>query len=178
MIGLSTSVFGNPPEEPSIGISCDRHAKNIRLNYIWHGSTKFELPDAQEWISTSTLVTVGDRDTERPYWKAKTPTTRNCTIDGKKYVVSVEPHIYNRNILGRCGAVISGAVSIRQGSQEILKRTPFHADCSNTEIVSEITFHAASSRIEIQTASGNKTELQPNPRAIPDSRKSGSTAKH
>jgi hypothetical protein len=170
---LTGIAVADPADEPSVGITCDRHANLIRLNYLWRDYAGFELPDAKEWISTSTLVTVEGADTERPRWKAKAPITRKCQIGGKSYVVMVEPHIYSHNLQGRCGAGISAAVSVKQAESLIVKRTPFHTDCFSTDIIAELTFRPLEDRVILRMADGGEYDMRPNTTVKTDARKSG-----
>jgi hypothetical protein len=173
LLAVAPSASADPPDEPAVGFTCDQDAKAIRLNYLWRDYPDFELPEATEWLETSTLVTVLGRDTERPRWKEEAPVTRRCTLGAHSYLVSVEAHIYNYRIMGRCGGVISAAVSIRQDQQFVLTRTPFREDCFSDEIISEIVFYPEEARIVIRMADHREREMRPNNTVEPDARRNG-----
>lgn len=157
VLALALPGRAEPPDGPSVGIACDPATRTLTLHYRGPGES---VPDATAdgaWIRASRLATVVDPDGSRPRWKAKAAVVRRCAIGGQRYTVRVYAHIFNPDILGRCGAAISAAASIMRREQVLLPRTPFEADCSREDAIVMTVLHADTGRIETRRTDAHET---------------------
>lgn len=82
---------------------------------------------------------------------SSTVVTNTCRLSGGEYRVTLEPHIFSNDLNGRCGAAISGAVTVTRDGREVLERTAFEDYChGNAPIITMIRISGASGESEIK----------------------------
>jgi len=52
-----------------------------------------------------------------------------CNLKYGDYTIYIRPEVFNRNVLGGCGAVISGNISIMSGNKVIIDKVALREDC-------------------------------------------------
>lgn len=85
-------------------------------------------------IEIGKLVTIEEKD-DHPVVTVTKQEKVYCKYESYVYTVLVEPEIFNYNVLGRCGASSSSAVTVFNGENKVLSKTAFLNDCmSETKI--------------------------------------------
>lgn len=78
--------------------------------------------------------------------------TKECKLSSKKYTAILEPHIFNYNLDGTCGASVSTAITILANDISVMERRPFEFHCiGNTDIITGVKVIGASGEIKIRT---------------------------
>lgn len=78
--------------------------------------------------------------------------TKECKLSSKKFTVILEPHIFNYNLDGTCGASLSTAITILADDISIMERKPFEFHClGNTDIITGIKAIGSTGEIKTRT---------------------------
>ena len=77
---------------------------------------------------------------------------KECQLSSKKYTVILEPHIFNYNLDGTCGASVSIAITILNNDISVMERKPFEFHCiGNTDIITGIKVIGSTGEIKTRT---------------------------
>jgi len=76
---------------------------------------------------------------------------RACQLSSGEYLTTLEPQIFSRDLSGRCGASISGAVTVEFDGIDIQERLPFEDYChGNAPIITRVTVFGKTSEVKIK----------------------------
>ena len=127
---------------PLITYKCDAEADIIEItnSLLKNGQgANFKYSDEDGTYSPWDLVEIAQKsDATRIIRTNKL--IKVCTLSSGEYTVEIEPQVFNKDLAGRCGASISGAVTILHNGIELLERTAFEDYChGNAPIITRIT---------------------------------------
>jgi hypothetical protein len=127
---------------PLISYKCDADADIIEItnSLLKNGQgANFKYSDEDGTYSPWDMVEIAQKsDATRIIRTNKI--TRVCNLSSGDYTIEIEPQVFNKDLNGRCGASISGAVTILHDGIELLERTAFEDYChGNAPIITRIT---------------------------------------
>jgi len=132
--------------QPAVGIDCfrDRDTMTIRYFSVSNGYA-FDSNTYDPW----SLVQISDSP-EKTIIIGTSHRDHYCRFRSVTIRVRIEPEVFNGNVLGRCGAAISAAVTVFRGNRRILNRYAFQTDCHDPkEPVAEIRVDARTGHIQM-----------------------------
>ena len=140
---------------PLITSNCDT-AKNIFLvtNTLFKdGKEKtFKYSDADGTYSPWDMVKIKDNKIID-----SSSIKKDCKLSSAKYTAILEPQIFNHNLDGKCGAVISTAITILADGEELQERKSFEFHCTgNTKIITGVKVIGKTGEIKIRAVPRHK----------------------
>jgi hypothetical protein len=77
--------------------------------------------------------------------------SKSCKLSSGEFKTTLEPQIFSRDLTGRCGASISGAVTIELDDTEVQERLPFEDYChGNAPIITRVTVFGKTGEVKIK----------------------------
>ena len=138
---------------PLVTYKCDPEADIITLSNSLLKSDEgasYQYSDADGTYSPWDLVEI-DRKTERTKIVRTKKIIKKCKLSTGEYTVTIEPHVFSRNLDGACGASISSAFTITYDNFDIRERTPFEDYCrGNSPIITRVTVFGKTSDVKIK----------------------------
>jgi hypothetical protein len=148
-----TAVRAADSVYPQITTKCDAEANVLTITHSLLKSDNGEAPDyttADGTYSLWDMVTVA-HETDSTRIIKSTKATRRCELSSGEYTVILEPKIFSEDLESRCGAMISGAVTITRNGHEILEHTAFEENCNDkTPIITRITVFGKTAEYKIK----------------------------
>jgi hypothetical protein len=137
LIIAAICVWGHPGAQANelnrvISYTCDRQNYQINIGYEVIVGTQPKYFDAElsgKYDPGSLIDIVDDGDKTVVVWSGSIK--KECDINKRKYTIIIEPQVFNTNVLGRCGAALSGAAIVYRKNKVVLERTPFEEDCND-----------------------------------------------
>jgi hypothetical protein len=136
-----------------VGYKCDENLNALFLTYVGAyneaGEDMVRNKGPQQWDPDSLIATMKDDD----HIGTLKTVHGQCKLKDGVYKITIGPSPGNFNIQGRCGAFMSAWAEVRHGSEVILSRYEFEADCHDTKtpITTEIIIKAGSNKPIIKT---------------------------
>jgi hypothetical protein len=142
--------------EPVIRYACDRNKGTLHISNTGQYNQAFPFSATDGTYSPWALVTYAD-----PPYNATIAGTQSiqktCRLNKHSYRVLLEPQVFNYNRLGRCGAAISGAVTLYRGRALLLKRTAFEQDChDNLPVITTVEVNGKTGIVTLHTVEKQK----------------------
>jgi len=110
----------------------------------------FKYSDEDGTYSPWDLVEI-TRKTSRTRIVRTKKITKTCSLSTGEYTITLEPHIFSRDLSGVCGASISSAFTITLDGFDIKGRTPFENFCQgNAPIITRVTVFGKTSGVKIK----------------------------
>ncbi len=82
---------------------------------------------------------------------------KDCKLSSANYSIILEPQIFNNNLDGFCGAVVSTAITILANDEVIKERKAFEFHCSgNTKIITGVKVIGKTGEIKIRAVPRHK----------------------
>ncbi len=76
---------------------------------------------------------------------------KECKLSSANYTIILEPQIFNNDLAGFCGAVVSTAITILANDEVIKERKAFEFHCSgNTKIITGVKIIGKTGKIKIR----------------------------
>jgi len=99
----------------------------------------FNYSDADGTYSPWDMVEI-DRSTPQPKIVKTSKLTKICNLSSGAYTITIEPHLFGRDLTGKCGSAISAAVTVTYDGLDILERTPLEDFCKgNAPVIIRVT---------------------------------------
>ncbi|MBN1381409.1 MAG: hypothetical protein JXA41_07030 [Deltaproteobacteria bacterium] len=136
-----------------VGYECDKEANTITLSYTGahneDGEKMVANKSSRQWELWSLVATIKDED----HIGSLKTIQHQCELKDGTYTITIGPSPGNFNIQGRCGAFMSAWAEVRRGSNVVLPRHDFEADCHDTEtpVTTAIIIKAGSRKPIIKT---------------------------
>ena len=138
---------------PLVTYKCDPEADIITLTNSLLKSDEgasYKYSDADGTYSPWDLVDI-DRKTERTRIVRTKKIIKKCKLSTGEYTVTIEPHVFSRNLDGACGASISSAFTVTFDGFDIRERTPFEDYChGNSPVITRVTVFGKTSEVKIK----------------------------
>ena len=149
----ATDVVADSTIYPLVTYKCDPEADIITLtNSLLSGEegAAFKYSDEDGTYSPWNLV-----DIDRTPYRTRVVRTRKinkqCTLSSGEYTVTIEPHVFSRNLKGTCGAAISSAFTISYDDFPVQSRTPFDSYCrGNSPVITRVTVFGKTGEVKIK----------------------------
>jgi hypothetical protein len=133
--------------EPVVTVEC-QPANNIVVIYYYVVPSDFNFASGVGTYRPGALIEVTQVG-ERVYVNRTLHTDHVCKLGVGTVRVRIEPHVFNYNVLGRCGAAISAKVRVSRGRTSLLNHT-FQTHCFDREPpVSRIHIEARTGRVHM-----------------------------
>ena len=138
---------------PKLTYNCDRENDRVVVtNSLLKGgdAASFRYSDADGTYNPWDLVTI-DSASSRPRIIERSRLVKQCELSSGVYTITLEPHTFGSYLDGRCGAMISSAITVSLDGIDILEKTSFEAYChGNSPVIVKVTTHGASAEVEIK----------------------------
>jgi hypothetical protein len=132
--------------QPAVWVECNASSDAVLIHYLEVSSNHVFAPK-EGFFDPWALVTIKD-DGDRTTIVRTMYAEYSCRLPSGVVRVRVEPYVFNSNVLGRCGAAISAAVTAFRGQRVLMPRYAFETDCLRpTQPVYEIRIEGKSGRV-------------------------------
>lgn len=149
---LSANNTGNTIY-PLVSYDCDTDADILTLTNSLLSSEEgagYKYSDEMGTYSPWNLVDI-DRHQDRTHIVRTRKITKECALSRGTYTVTLEPHLFSRNLSGNCGATISSAFTVSFDNFDIKERTPFEDYCrGNSPIITRVTVFGKTGEVKIK----------------------------
>lgn len=128
---------------PLIAYACDKNNNEIIIinsqDYESDPPSKYyhNDDDSLQQYDPWKLVTITD-DEKGTRITDTSEIKEECNLKYGDYTIYIRPEIFNGNVLGRCGAAISGNISIMSGNKVILDEIALQEDCHVKKYIKKI----------------------------------------
>jgi hypothetical protein len=138
---------------PLVSYKCNPEADIITLtNSLLKGEegASYKYSDEEGTYSPWNLVEI-DRRPDHTHIVRTKKIIKQCVLSSGEYTITLEPHIFSRNLDGNCGATISSAFSVSFDNYDIKERTPFEDYCrGNSPIITRVTVFGKTGEVKIK----------------------------
>lgn len=162
LIAITANTAGAAAAEiiyPLITYKCNPQADIITLSNSLLKSDEgaaFKYSDEDGTYSPWDLVEI-DRRTERTRIVHTRKITKTCNLSSGDYTITLEPHVFNRNMTESCGASISSSFTVSHDGVDIQARTPFEDYCrGNSPIITRVTVFGKTGEVKIKRIARHK----------------------
>ncbi len=149
----ATRVSAGETIYPLVTYKCNPDADIITLTNSLLSSEEgasYEYSDENGTYSPWNLVEI-DRNTARTRIVRTRKITKQCELSSGVYTITLEPHVFSRNLRGTCGASISSAFTVRYDGYDIQGRTPFESYCrGNAPVITRVTVFGKTGDVKIK----------------------------
>ena len=122
----------------------------IRDRLNGEDGASYKYSDEDGTYSPWNMVEI-DRSTDRTNIVRTKKVNRQCALSSGEYTVTIEPHVFSRNLKGACGASISSAFTVTQNGTVVHERTPFEDYCrGNSPIITRVTVFGKTGEVKIK----------------------------
>ena len=134
---------------PALQYKCSHDDNKIYITNVGSYQEKGHYIDLDRAvINPWSLVTIKGDD--HPVITKQKSETLSCSLKNGKYTVSIQPLVYSRKILGRCGATISSYVSVEKDGKSILAKTAIEDNClDKPPKIKRITIDDSNGKVEL-----------------------------
>ena len=150
---VATEISAAETIYPLVTYKCNPEADIVTLTNSLLGSDEgatYEYSDEKGTYSPWDLVEI-DRNTERTRIVRTKKITKQCVLSSGEYTITLEPHLFSRNLSGSCGAAISSAFTVTYDGFDIKERTPFEDYCrGNSPIITRVTVFGKTGEVKIK----------------------------
>lgn len=133
-------------EDSAATCACDAKSGTLTIRYTPDfNETKPAWPTTPESVHFMSLLVLDKQETTVEDTKSKTFT---CRLKSDQFEVTLEPGVPNPNLLGRCGAAVTGIVTVKRNGAIVLDEQEFEAmNCHEREkYIKTITFKEGSAK--------------------------------
>jgi hypothetical protein len=138
---------------PLITYKCDIDADIITItNTLLHTDEgkKFTYSDTDGTYSPWDMVDIEHKNNSSRITRTR-KLAKTCKLSSGEYQTTLEPQVFSRDLSGRCGASISGAVTVEFDGIDIQERLPFEDYChGNAPIITRVTVFGKTSEVKIK----------------------------
>lgn len=138
---------------PLVTYKCNPKADIITLtNSLLKGDegATYKYSDEDGTYSPWNLVEIDRRSNRTRIVKTK-KIVKTCLLSSGEYTITIEPHIFSKNLKGTCGASISSAFTVTFDGFDIKQRTPFEGFCrGNSPIITRVTVFGKTGEVKIK----------------------------
>lgn len=153
LLSVAGTVGAEDRFYPLITYQCDPDADILTItNSVLKGDegANFEYSADDGTYTPWDMVEIA-RNTDSTRIIKSTKVSRHCKLSSAAYNVVLEPHIFSTDLEGQCGDIISGAVTISAGENELLARTAFEDYClGEAPIITRITVFGKTGQYKIK----------------------------
>jgi hypothetical protein len=116
-------------QDPAASVLCDREAGTLVVRY-----TDALHAEAPAWSAPIRFLDLLDLDETESTVEGTRSQTVTCRLGDEELEVVLAPGVPNVNLLGRCGAAVTGVVTVKQHGEVALAETWFEdLDCHARE---------------------------------------------
>jgi hypothetical protein len=153
-VAYSAKISASQTIYPLVTYKCDPEADIITLtNSLLSGEegASYEYSDEQGTYSPWKLVEI-DRTANRTRIVRTKKIVKQCVLSSGEYTVTLEPHVFSRNLNSSCGATISAAFTVSYDGFNIQGRTPFDSYCrGNAPVITRVTVFGKTRGVKIKS---------------------------
>ena len=143
-------------QDEEVLVTCDTKAKTLLLKYSFDSPDKGRQSKLPGHVAFWDLLTIEkcSRTDRYPGDPCRVVGMKerilSCKLGEDRYTMRFNPEPFNDDLQGRCGAVVSGSVSISKNGRPLLKRTSFDPsrDCAANGVKVISTIEVRPSEIE------------------------------
>ena len=148
------AAFSEPKKiNPLITYRCDTAANIIVItNSLLTASeaVTFDFSDVRGTYNPWDLVEI-DHVKKKTSPISNSKIIKKCKLSSGEYTTTIEPNIFSRELTGKCGTSITGAVMIELDGIEVFEKRPFEDYChGNAPIITRITAFGETTEIKIK----------------------------
>lgn len=153
LIGYASVHADNETIYPLVTYKCNTEADIITLTNSLLASDEgpsYKYSDEEGTYSPWNLVEI-DRSTRHTRIVRTRKISKQCELSSGMYTITLEPHLFSRNMKGACGASLSSAFTVTFNDLDILERTPFESYCrGNSPIITRVTVFGKTGEVKIK----------------------------
>ena len=137
-------------QDPAASCACDSKAGTLIIRYT-PDLTESKWPKALTPVHFMDLLILDKAETTVEGTKSYHFT---CRLTSVQYDVTLEPGVANPNLLGRCGAAVTGVISVKRNGAVVLAEQEFETiNCHEREkYIKSVTFTGNSSKADLEYA--------------------------
>jgi hypothetical protein len=137
-------------EDPAASCTCDSKADALIIRYT-PDLTEAKWPKTPAPVHFMSLLKL---DKAQTTVEGTTSHHFTCRLKSVQYDVTLEPGVPNPNLLGRCGAAVTGVISVKRDGAVVLAEQEFETiNCHEREkYIKSVTFTGSSSKAGLEYA--------------------------